>query len=89
MGRQGGTFYFQGLLSECVEVAVEAATQQEDLNHTAHHSATNNQPSLSILAFIGIKKKNISIATVVSKENRFLHLLQGKKKLPFGHPVPV
>lgn len=57
---------------------VKAAIEQNDLNHTAHHSAKNNQLSLSILAFTGIKEK-ISIVPVVSQRNIFLHLLQGKK----------
>lgn len=58
---------------------MEAATEQNDLNHIAHHSAKNNHLSLSILAFTGIKKK-ISIVTVVSQRNKFLHFLQGNQK---------
>lgn len=34
-----------------------AATEQNDSTHTAHHSAKNDQLSLSILPFIRIKKK--------------------------------
>lgn len=84
MRRQGGTFYFQGLLSEYVKVAVEAATQQEDLNHTAHHSATNNQPSWSILAFIGIKKRIFPFPLLLAKRTDFF-IFYKEKKITIEH----
>lgn len=69
-------FLTSGLLTLCIKTVLEAATEKNDLNHTAHHSAKNRKPHLSILAFTEVRKK-ISIVTVVSKENIFLHLLQG------------
>lgn len=69
-------FLTSGLLPLYIKTVLEAATEENDLNHTAHHSAKNKKPHLSILAFTEVKKK-ISIVTVVSKENIFLHLLQG------------
>lgn len=56
-----------GLLPLYIKTVLEAATEENDLNHTAHHSAKNRKIHLSILAFTEVRKK-ISIVTVVSKE---------------------
>lgn len=58
---------------------MKPGTEQNDLNHRAHHSPKNNLSSLSILAFTGIKRK-FSLSLLLAKGTYFFNLLQENKQ---------